>query len=40
MGDNRDRSLDSRMAENGPVRVSDVVGKYRWTYWNASAVAK
>jgi signal peptidase I len=35
MGDNRDLSLDSRYAEYGPVRISDVVGKYSWTYWHA-----
>jgi signal peptidase I len=40
MGDNRDLSFDSRAAEYGPVRISDVVGKYRWTYWHASSVAK
>jgi len=40
MGDNRDRSADSRLPGYGPVRFSDVVGKYRWTYWHASAGAK
>jgi signal peptidase I len=40
MGDNRDLSLDSRVAKYGPVRFSDVVGKYRWTYWHNSSVAK
>jgi signal peptidase I len=40
MGDNRDRSADSRLPKYGPVRFSDVVGKYRWTYWHASAGAK
>jgi len=40
MGDNRDLSLDSRVAEYGPVRTSDVVGQYRWTYWHAWSVAK
>ena len=39
MGDNRDRSLDSREPEY-VVRLSDVVGQYRWTYWHAKAVAK
>ena len=40
MGDNRDRSFDSRAAEYAPVRLSDVVGEYRWTYWHASSSAK
>jgi len=40
MGDNRDYSLDSRVPEYPPVRISDVVGKYSWTYWHASSVAK
>jgi signal peptidase I len=40
MGDNRDVSFDSRAAEYAPVRLSDVVGQYRWTYWNASPSAK
>jgi signal peptidase I len=40
MGDNRDRSADSRLAKYGPVRISDVVGKYRWTYWHASTASK
>jgi len=40
MGDNRDLSLDSRVPEYGPVRISDVVGEYRWTYWHASSSAK
>jgi signal peptidase I len=40
MGDNRDLSFDSRAAEYAPVRFSDVVGQYRWTYWHASAAAK
>ena len=40
MGDNRDLSLDSRTAEYGPVRVSDVVGQYRWTYWPSTSDAK
>jgi signal peptidase I len=38
MGDNRDRSLDSREPEY-VVRLLDVVGQYRWTYWHAKAVA-
>lgn len=38
MGDNRDRSLDSREPEY-VVRVSDVVGQYRWTYWHANEAA-
>jgi signal peptidase I len=37
MGDNRDRSFDSRATEYAPVRLSDVVGQYRWTYWQASS---
>jgi signal peptidase I len=40
MGDNRDVSLDSRFADYSPVRISDVVGKYGWTYWHASSVAR
>jgi signal peptidase I len=40
MGDNRDLSFDSRAAEYEPVRLSDVVGQYRWTYWHTSSVAK
>jgi signal peptidase I len=36
LGDNRDISLDSRTAEFGQARISDVVGKYSWTYWHAS----
>jgi signal peptidase I len=40
LGDNRDYSLDSRAENYGPVRVSDVAGKYRFTYWQASAVSK
>jgi signal peptidase I len=40
LGDDRDNSLDSRAEDYGPVRVSDVVGKYRWTYWHVSAAAK
>ncbi|MBB5062284.1 signal peptidase I [Granulicella mallensis] len=40
MGDNRDRSFDSRAAEYEPVRLSDVVGQYSWTYWHTSSVAK
>jgi signal peptidase I len=40
MGDNRDLSFDSRASEYAPVRFSDVVGQYRWTYWRASSVAK
>jgi len=40
MGDNRDISLDSRSAEFPPVLMSDVVGKYKWTYWHASSAGK
>jgi signal peptidase I len=40
MGDYRDRSLDSRAAEYGPIKIADVVGKYAWTYWHASPTAK
>ncbi|MGA3344940.1 MAG: signal peptidase I [Terracidiphilus sp.] len=40
MGDNRDRSADSRLPGYGPVLMSDVVGKYRWTYWHTSSVGK
>ena len=40
MGDNRDRSFDSGAAEYAPVLLTDVVGKYRWTYWHTSSVAK
>jgi signal peptidase I len=40
MGDNRDLSFDSRAVEYDPVRLSDVVGQYRWTYWRTSPVAK
>jgi signal peptidase I len=35
MGDNRDISLDSRTPDFGTARISDVVGKYTWTYWHA-----
>jgi signal peptidase I len=31
-GDNRDKSLDSRSAEFGPVRLSDVIGEARFVY--------
>ena len=34
-GDNRDLSADSRLNGYGPVRLSDVLGKYTWTYWHA-----
>jgi signal peptidase I len=40
MGDNRDRSFDSRAAEYAPVRFSDVIGQYRMTYWHASSSKK
>jgi hypothetical protein len=40
MGDNRDLSFDSRAAKYGPVRISDVVGKYHWTYRHASSAAR
>jgi signal peptidase I len=40
MGDNRDISSDSRLAKYGPVRFSDVVGKYHSTYWHASSSAQ
>ena len=40
MGDNRDISLDSRASEYAPVLLSDVVGKYTWTYWHTSEPAK
>ena len=40
MGDNRDRSADSRLQNYGPVRLSDVVGKYSWTYWHAPALPR
>ena len=40
LGDNRDLSLDSRYPGYGPVRISDVVGKYSWTYWHASSSEK
>jgi signal peptidase I len=40
MGDNRDNSLDSRAADYGPVKLSDVVGKYSWIYWHATKPAK
>jgi signal peptidase I len=36
MGDNRDLSLDSRFPQYAPVEMSDVIGKYCWTYWHAS----
>jgi signal peptidase I len=39
MGDNRDLSADSRLTEYGPVRFSDIVGKYAWTYWHGAAEA-
>jgi len=35
MGDYRDRSADSRLKGYGPVKTSDVIGKYSWTYWHA-----
>ena len=40
MGDNRDHSFDSRLDKYGPVRLSDVFGKYRYTYWHAAVAAK
>jgi signal peptidase I len=40
MGDNRDNSADSRLAKWGPVRLSDIEGKYTWTYWHRKAAAK
>jgi signal peptidase I len=40
MGDNRDLSADSRAPKYGPVRFSDVVGKYSSTYWHASPDSK
>jgi signal peptidase I len=40
MGDNRDVSLDSRAREYAQVLISDAVGKYRWTSWHTSSVAK
>jgi signal peptidase I len=40
LGDNRDNSLDSRAPEYAPVKFSDVVGKYSWTYWQAASEAK
>lgn len=40
MGDNRELSLDSRMSEFAPVKLSDVVGEYRWTYWHSSSATK
>jgi len=33
-GDKRDLSSDSRLTAYGPVYVSDVIGKYSWTYWH------
>ncbi len=39
-GDNRDRSFDSRFERYEPVRLSDVFGKYRYTYWHAAVGAK
>jgi signal peptidase I len=35
MGDNRDLSFDSRTPEYAPVRLSDIVGQYRFTYWHS-----
>jgi len=35
LGDNRDRSADSRLPGYGPVKTADVIGKYHWTYWYA-----
>ena len=35
LGDDRDRSLDSREAEYGAVREADILGKYSFTYWHA-----
>jgi signal peptidase I len=40
MGDNRDISFDSRVTEYVPVLTSDVVGKFKWTYWHASSAGK
>ena len=36
LGDDRDHSLDSRAPEYAPVKFSDVVGKYSWTYWQGT----
>ena len=35
IGDSRDHSLDSRSAEYGPVRTSDVVGRVAYFYWSS-----
>jgi signal peptidase I len=40
MGDNRDISADSRLDEYGTVHLTDVVGKYMWTYWHGKTAAK
>jgi signal peptidase I len=40
MGDNRDLSFDSRAPEYAPVHLSDVIGRYSWTYWHAPRPAK
>ena len=40
LGDNRDHSFDSRAPEYPPVKFSDVVGRYTWTYWHAPADAR
>jgi signal peptidase I len=36
-GDARDRSLDSRSAEYGPVHTEDVVGRVLYVYWSSHA---
>lgn len=40
VGDNRDRSFDSRFADYGPVQLTDVLGRYSWTYWHGNQHAK
>ena len=40
LGDNRDHSLDSRAEEYAPVKLSDVVGKYSFTYWHAGSAVQ
>ena len=37
LGDNRDYSLDSRAPGYAPVKLTDVIGKYTWTYWRTPA---
>lgn len=40
LGDDRDHSLDSRAPEYAPVRISDVLGEYSYTFWHGAKPAR